>query len=179
MTASDDHAWVEALVREHLAALRGYLASLGAHPDLLDDVAQEVFIAVFRERERYDPERPIRAWIFGIARNVLHQEFRKQRLEARVRHGAAAARLFATADESLAHHEAHAGGDALAALSLCLGALGERARRLVSLHYQDQMPTRAIAATVGMQDTAVRVSLLRAREALRLCVERRLTGAGS
>jgi len=43
------------------------LRRLGIHQSDLDDLTHEVFMTALRRRDSYDPRRPIRAWLFGIA----------------------------------------------------------------------------------------------------------------
>jgi RNA polymerase sigma-70 factor (ECF subfamily) len=43
------------------------LRQLGVHANDIEDVAHEVFITVHRHLGTYDPTRPIRPWLFGIA----------------------------------------------------------------------------------------------------------------
>jgi RNA polymerase sigma-70 factor, ECF subfamily len=46
------------------------LRRLGIHEDDLEDLTHEVFMTAMRRRETYDPQRPIRPWLFGIAFRV-------------------------------------------------------------------------------------------------------------
>lgn len=46
------------------------LRRLGVAARDLDDVAQEVFLAVYRAWGQYDPARPLRPWLFGCAFRV-------------------------------------------------------------------------------------------------------------
>ena len=43
------------------------LRRLGAQPRDLKDLCQEVFLAAYRKRDAFDPTRPLRPWLFGIA----------------------------------------------------------------------------------------------------------------
>jgi RNA polymerase sigma-70 factor (ECF subfamily) len=43
------------------------LRRLGIHKDDLEDLTHEVFMTALRRRDSYDSQRPIRAWLFGIA----------------------------------------------------------------------------------------------------------------
>jgi RNA polymerase sigma-70 factor (ECF subfamily) len=43
------------------------LRRLGVHPSDLEDLTHDVFMTALRRRETYDPRRPIRPWLFGIA----------------------------------------------------------------------------------------------------------------
>lgn len=55
------------------------LARLGVHASDLPDAAQDVFIVVQRHLEHYDPARPLRPWLVGIAHRVATAERRRAR----------------------------------------------------------------------------------------------------
>ena len=76
----DDHALVRRCLAGHADAMRGLVERfepevLGLSTRLLqhrqdaEDVAQEVFIRVFRSLKRWDASRPLRPWILGITVN--------------------------------------------------------------------------------------------------------------
>jgi RNA polymerase sigma-70 factor (ECF subfamily) len=77
-----------ALFERHFADVHRYAARrLGE--TAADDIAAEVFLIAFRGRERYAPDRgPVRAWLFGIAANLIGRhhraELRALRMWARV-----------------------------------------------------------------------------------------------
>ncbi len=52
------------------------LRGLGVPPRLLDDAAQEVFIAVHRALGGYRGESSARTWLYGIVRNVAYKQRR-------------------------------------------------------------------------------------------------------
>jgi len=56
---------VERFHREVYAVCRRLLA----HAQDAEDVTQEVFLRVFRSLSRWDPSRPLRPWVLGIAVN--------------------------------------------------------------------------------------------------------------
>ena len=167
------------LVREHLPSLRGYLASLGAHVDLIDDLAQDVFLEALSNFSRYDESRPFRSWLFGIARNLVHQEFRKSKLDSRIRRGPVAQFLLERRADVLAEEGPQDSSGMLDALRACLQKLGERSRHLISLRFVDRHKSEQIGTILNMKASAVRVALMRARTALRLCVERNVEGFGA
>jgi len=55
------------LFAEHFAYVWHALRRLGVPARDLEDLAHDVFLEVHRGRDRYDPARPIRAWLFGFA----------------------------------------------------------------------------------------------------------------
>lgn len=64
----DDAAWV-ALVRQHQEAVFRLAYLLLGDADDAEDVAQEVFVRVWRALDRFDADRPLRPWLLEITRN--------------------------------------------------------------------------------------------------------------
>ncbi|TLW93070.1 RNA polymerase sigma factor [Saccharomonospora piscinae] len=62
----------------HAGALRSYLAGrVGAQ--VADDLVAETFLLALRRRAAYDPGRgPVRAWLFGIATNLVRSHVRQE-----------------------------------------------------------------------------------------------------
>jgi RNA polymerase sigma-70 factor, ECF subfamily len=57
------------------------LRRLGVGPGDIEDLAHEVFLVLYQGWEKYDPARPLRAYIFGIAFRVASNHLRKRRRE--------------------------------------------------------------------------------------------------
>lgn len=50
-----------------------------SHPKAAADITQEVFLAAWRSRDRFDPSRgPLAAWLVGIAKNKIVDAYRKE-----------------------------------------------------------------------------------------------------
>jgi RNA polymerase sigma factor (sigma-70 family) len=60
---------VQALVDRFQAEVFGLCVRLLNHRHDAEDVTQEVFLRVFRSLRRWDPKRPLKPWIMGIAVN--------------------------------------------------------------------------------------------------------------
>ncbi len=58
------------------------LRRLGVPRDDLEDLAHEVFLVLYQNWEAYDPTRPLRAYLFGIAFRIAANHSRKRRREA-------------------------------------------------------------------------------------------------
>jgi RNA polymerase sigma factor (sigma-70 family) len=74
----------ERLFEDHFDAIYGYLARR-VGPDLARDLAAETFTRAYAGRKRFDPARgEPRAWLFGIAHNLLRRHYRdeERRLQA-------------------------------------------------------------------------------------------------
>jgi RNA polymerase sigma-70 factor (ECF subfamily) len=55
------------------------LRRLGARPSDVEDLAQEVFVAVHRKFDAFDGTRPLRPWLFGFAHRVASNYHRLAR----------------------------------------------------------------------------------------------------
>jgi RNA polymerase sigma-70 factor (ECF subfamily) len=50
-----------------------------AHPKAAADITQEVFLAAWKARDRFDPSRgPLAAWLVGITKNKIVDTYRKE-----------------------------------------------------------------------------------------------------
>ena len=61
---------------QHIDFVWRLARGLGLAPDDADDVAQEVFLVVHRRLSTFQVGRSMRAWLFGITRNVVLQHQR-------------------------------------------------------------------------------------------------------
>jgi len=59
-----------AIYRDQFGFVWRILRRLGVPPEALEDAAQDVFVVVHRRWDAYDPDVPIRSWLFGITRRV-------------------------------------------------------------------------------------------------------------
>ncbi|MFE2992867.1 RNA polymerase sigma factor [Streptomyces sp. NPDC059262] len=74
--AATEPAAFEPLVARHSVALHGYLAL--RTPAAADDLLSEVWLQAFAHRHTFDAaRRAARAWLFGVARNVLARHWQR------------------------------------------------------------------------------------------------------
>lgn len=128
---------------------------LGDGPDA-EDVTSEVFARALRRRETFDRSKgePL-AWLIGIARRVVAEEFAR-------RLGAPTGELPDAADAG--DFEA----DALRRLTLAasVAALGERDAELIALRYGADLSAGDIARLLNTRKNTIDVALHRARARL-------------
>lgn len=79
----DELADFKRFYRDHYAYVRAVLRRLGV--DAVDDANQEVFITAYRRRDTFEPSRPVRPWLVGIARRVAFRARRGQQRSRRKR----------------------------------------------------------------------------------------------
>ena len=73
-----DAAAFESLVEKYQARMVGILGHMTSNRDQAEDLAQEVFMRVYRARERYVPGAKFSTWLFTIAHNVASNAMRKR-----------------------------------------------------------------------------------------------------
>ncbi len=130
-----------------------------------EDLAQETFITAWRQLAGLrEPER-LRAWLCGMARNLIHAELR--RLGREPVHGASAlseiaglpAAEPAPATQAITNEEA-------ALLWREVGSLPETYREVLVLYYRDQRSVAAVADALDLKEDAVMQRLSRGRRLL-------------
>lgn len=67
----DARARLEAAYRQELAWVVRTVERLGARAGDLEDLVHDVFLAFHRTLDGFDPRRPLRPWLFGIAFRVV------------------------------------------------------------------------------------------------------------
>jgi len=144
----------------------------GMVPDraAVDDILQEVAVALFAQFTTYDQTRPFVAWALGIAKHKVQDRWRTL---ARAKHVVqdtavleAMAEISAEMDDEFETRRA--------ALQECLSHVQGRASDLLRLHYHEGLEPRHIAEQLGLEAGHVRVLLNRVRGVLRDCIERRI-----
>lgn len=139
-----------------------------------DDVVQDIAVAVFESFDQYDPERPFIQWAMGVARNQF-----KNYLRQRKRHLAVFDPETIEALESAFADLPAAEIRELDFLQECLKKLDEKGLQLCDLRYRKGLKPAAISEAIKVSGTAVRKSLQRVREQLRVCVERKVSEEGT
>lgn len=140
------------------------LRRLGARPADLEDLAHEVFLVVHRRLADYDPARPLRPWLFGIALRVMAARRRKQ--------SAVADEPPDLADPSPPADERVEAQQARDLLAAALARLPIDQRAVVVLHDLDGLPAPEIAAALEITTNTAYSRLRLGREKLAAEVKR-------
>ena len=67
----------ETILRETQAHIRAYIAGLGVPRQDVDDIAQDVYVELYRSMDRIPPDLSAKQWLKGIARNLCMNYFRR------------------------------------------------------------------------------------------------------
>jgi len=173
MTSSEPNIspeFAELIAQQH-QQLRSFVRMLGVAPDWVDDLAQEVFLVAWRERDSFDQHRDLGKWLRGIARNLVRNELRKQKRQERLLHRGLAELLVRTAEVD---PESESWADrSVPVLRDCVEQLAPKSRDLVAGRYGDGWKAPDLADHLHMTATAVRKALSRIRMQLKQCIELR------
>jgi len=122
-----------------------------------EDAVQETLIAIHARRATYDPKLPFTAWVYGIARYKLIDEFRRIKRRATI--------PLEDAGELFGHDET---GEAIARrdVTKLLDKLPPAKRELVKDIKLDGVSVADAAKRTGMSESAVKVSVHRAIKSL-------------
>ena len=160
------------IVRAFGLPLRGYIASQVHHPGDVDDMAQEVFLAAYRQLGTFRRGDDFGAWLRGIARHKLLDHFRStsRRDRAIGRFRAEVARVVQDDLERAAESDT---AESIEALLRCIARLPEKLRRVVRAGLDGGKPADLageLVTTVG----AIYTMHYRANQRLRDCVRKEL-----
>ena len=149
--------------------LFGYLVTLLGNTHDARDVLQETNLVLWRKVGEFDPGTNFGAW---ARRCAYYEALAFLRDRKRDRHVFDDDLLVLFGDEW-----SPAAGDEderLLALRHCLGELPSQQRQLIDRRYQGGEAVRQLAADWGKKESAMKMILMRIREALHTCIETQL-----
>jgi RNA polymerase sigma-70 factor (ECF subfamily) len=171
---NDDSAAFEELVELYQQRLITIMQHLVGNKEEAEDLAQEVFLRVYRTRKRYRPKAKFSTWLYTIANNLalnaLRSRQRKPVVPLDVRDSGP---LGPRPAEQLVKDRQHQPGERIQQQELAevihraLGELNERQRAAVVLNKFEDMNYAEIAEVMHVTTKAVKSLLSRARENLR------------
>jgi RNA polymerase sigma factor (sigma-70 family) len=164
-----DTAAFEELIERHQALVIGTVARmLGSNSDV-DDIAQQVFIRVWKSAGRYVARAKFTTWLLKITRNLVFNELRRTR-----RHAHVSVQIEPGAEEMPLRDDAAKAPDVSLletelqqAIEHAIRQLPESQRMALVLRRYQEMSYEQIAEVLELSVPAVRSILFRARTELR------------
>jgi RNA polymerase sigma-70 factor (ECF subfamily) len=163
-----DRAAYQVVVATYADPLVGLLARLVGNVDDARDIAQEAFVRAYQNLHRYDPRRPLKPWLFRIARNLAYNflKARERRAESRVVDESERALGQLEADQpspasSVLHKEERNAVDAV------LTTMRPEFREVLIYRYMERLDYEEIAGVMGVPLGTVKVWLSRAKAQFR------------
>jgi RNA polymerase sigma-70 factor (ECF subfamily) len=145
---------VQSLVERFQSEVFGLCVRLLRHRHDAEDVTQEVFLRIFRSLRRWDPSRPLKPWIMGIAINRC-----RTWMAQRARRPELADYLQDTAPGPAADDSA----ELLREIQAALGALRPDYRTVFVLFHEHGQPYEEIAQALDRPVGTIKTWLHRAR----------------
>jgi len=165
----DEDAFAK-IVKKHQHAVLGTVAKMTNQSPDTEDIAQQVFIRLWKSAERYKPTAKFTTFLFTITKNLVFNATRKKSgkneysfdaLEGKWRQSIEDKRSDSRPDKLIEQTELRQIIDEV------ISSLPEKQRLAVVLRRYEKMPYEEIAETLGISIPAVKSQLFRARTALR------------
>lgn len=163
-----DRAAYRALLTAIMPWLRRVAGRSLHHPQDVEDTVQDILATVHAIRATYDPARPFRPWLAGVARNRIAEAVRRRaRRHARETALGDAHETFSAPDANTEHAALD-----LPALRRAIARLPPGQRQAIEMLKLQEMSLQDTATATGLSVTALKVATHRGIRALK-----RLLGA--
>lgn len=169
LVARGDTSAFEEVIERHQALVAGTAARmLGSNSDV-EDIAQQVFIRVWKSARRYVPRAKFTTWLLKITRNLVFNELRRAKRRAQVPlQSDPGAEEIPLKDETNPAPDASLLEDELQrAIEEAILQLPESQRMALVLRRYEQLSYEQIAEVLDLSVPAVKSVLFRARTELR------------
>jgi RNA polymerase sigma-70 factor (ECF subfamily) len=167
-----DDASFNFLLRKYRTPLVNFLYRMVRDTATAEDLAQEVFLRVYRARKRYSPSAKFTTWLFRIATNLALNSVRDNRyrqmevaIDAPAEESGAPMELPAQ-ERRIDEHMVER--DRVAFIRRAIAELPEKQRVAVLLHKYEEMDYGEIAKILDCSESALKSLLFRAYETLRV-----------
>ena len=171
--AGDDESF-DLLLQKYRSPLVNFLGRMVRDRATAEDLAQEVFLRVYRARKQYSPSAKFTTWMFRIATNLALNSLRDnrhQRMEVSIDAPASDdedARPRELPGREMRIDEHMIERDRIELIQRAVASLPEKQRAAVLLHKYQEMDYADIAKVLECSESALKSLLFRAYESLRV-----------
>jgi RNA polymerase sigma-70 factor, ECF subfamily len=168
-----DQSAFDYLVQKYRRPLVSFMYRMARNTSAAEDLAQEVFLRVYRSRATYEASAKFTTWLYRIATNlaVNHaRDTRHERPEVTVsldEPDEDTGTTLDVADGTITAEEALVRRERMLAIRSKVEALPERQKLAVLMHKYQQMDYKQIADVLKLSESATKSLLFRAYETLR------------
>jgi RNA polymerase sigma-70 factor (ECF subfamily) len=168
-----DEASFDFLLQKYRSPLVNFLHRMVRDTATAEDLAQEVFLRVYRARKQYTPSAKFTTWLFRIATNVALNSVRDNRyqkmqisIDAPVDEESQAPMELPAREKRIDQHMIER--DRTEIIRRAIWSLPEKQRAAVLLHKYEEMDYAEIARILDCSEGALKSLLFRAYETLRV-----------
>lgn len=154
-------------------AMRAFAYSLIPNRGDVDDIIQETLKELWRNFDKFDPERPFLPWANRFVYRQVLMHRRSTAVRLKYTFSEETVRRLVEEQPSIERDNALS-----EALDKCLKKLTEDQRELVRLRYYSGESLTEVAARAGQNPDAIYKKIQRIREALHRCISNRLAQEG-
>jgi RNA polymerase sigma-70 factor (ECF subfamily) len=168
-----DQSAFDYLVQKYRRPLVSFMYRMARNTAAAEDLAQEVFLRVYRSRATYEASAKFTTWLYRIATNlaVNHaRDTRHERPEATVsldEPDEETGTTFELPDGGMTAEQSIIRRERMLAIRSRVEALPERQKLAVIMHKYQQMDYKQIAEVLKLSESATKSLLFRAYETLR------------
>lgn len=165
-----DAASFSLLLQKHRSAVIHFLYRMVQNQGVAEELAQEVFLRVYKSRESYEPTAKFTTWLFRIATHLALNSLRdgkNQRLEERLDDDSSEMPTRQVSDKRPSAEQALVNQVRVDEVRRAVATLPEKQRAAVLMHKYEEMEYSQIAKVLTCSESAVKSLLFRAYETLR------------
>ncbi len=172
--AGDEESF-ELLLRKYRTPLVNFLYRMVRNTAIAEDLAQEVFLRVYRARQEYAPSAKFTTWMFRIATNLALNSVRDNRhrkmeisMDQSVDTGEDEQRALEVPDRSPSVEQELVARCRAELIMKAIHSLPEKQRAAILLHKYQELDYDEIARVLECSESALKSLLFRAYETLRV-----------
>lgn len=171
--AANDPQQFRLLVEHFQYSLFGFLGRMGFSRQDAEDIAQDVFLKVWRYRASYDPAKArVSTWLFTIARNTALSKLQGNAAQGAKVQLVPEYDVELTADKHREPDQQLLQRQARQQLTNAMQQLPLDDRSVIALFYIDELTSAQAAAILQCSPNAFKTRLFRAREKLRVIFDK-------
>lgn len=169
LVGAGDTAAFQELVERHQALVAGTVGHMLGNNSDVEDLAQQVFIRVWKSAHRYVARAKFTTWLLTITRNLVFNELRRRKRHAATpfKSGAAGEVLQVKDEHAAAPDESLLESELQRAIDAAIAELPETQRMALVLRRYQELSYDEIADVLEQSVPAVKSLLFRARTELR------------
>jgi len=165
-----DGASFTILLEKHRLPVIHFLYRMVQNQAVAEELAQEVFLRVYRSRESYEPTAKFTTWLFRIATHLALNSLRDgkhRRMEEHLDDDSSETPVRQVSDQRPTVEQRMLHQSRMEEIRRAVATLPEKQRAAVLMHKYDEMEYSQIAKVLNCSESAIKSLLFRAYETLR------------